>query len=78
MVLEKDNLELNQQEIEKSNLIQQERINDLEMEMFQLKAKLGEIVNSVMEIGDDELLDTLESILVAEDIEYYRKSKLKE
>jgi len=78
-VVEKESTELALKDSEDNNRIRQEKIDMMEMELFQIKAKLGEIINSVMETGDEDLLDIMESIIAADDIEYHKNnSKRKE
>lgn len=73
-VVEKENTEMALKDSEDNNRLRQDKIDMLEMELFQIKAKFGEIVNSVMETGDEDLLDMMESIIAADDIEYHRNN----
>lgn len=43
------------------------KVNTLEMTIFKLKSKLGEIMNATFEFGSPELLDIIESIMSAKD-----------
>ena len=74
MVVEKDSIDVILKESEDNNRLRQDRLDILEMQLFKLKAKFSELVNEVMEAGDEELLDQMEKIIAAEDIEYYRNS----
>jgi len=46
--------------------IKDDRIDFLESEMSILKSQLGELMNTVMEIGSSELLDRVEVIMTTD------------
>lgn len=70
--LEKENLELCLRESEDNNRIRQDRLEAMEMDLFKLKTKFGDLVNAAMEIGNDDLLDKLENIIAGEGLENIR------
>lgn len=39
------------------------KINTLEMEIFKLKSKLGDVMNATFEFGSPDLLDAIETIM---------------
>lgn len=70
--VEKENMELCFKESEDNNRIRQERLELMEMELFKLKTRFGDLVNAAMESGDDQLLDKLENIISGEGLETIR------
>jgi len=72
LVVEKENVEKCFQDSEDNNSLRQKRIEKQEKEIFVLKARFGELMNSIMEFGDEDLLDRMEAIIAAEDIDYLR------
>jgi len=72
LVVEKENLEKCFQDSEENNNTRQKKLDKMEKEIFVLKARFGELMNSIMEDGDEDLLDRMEAIIAAEDIDYLR------
>jgi len=72
LVVEKENVEKCFQDSEDNNSLRQKKIDKQEKEIFVLKARFGELMNSIMEYGDEDLLDRMEAIIAAEDIDYLR------
>lgn len=72
LVVEKENLEKCFQDSEENNNTRQKKVDKMEKEIFVLKARFGELMNSIMEYGDEDLLDRMEAIIAAEDIDYLR------
>ena len=72
LVVEKESLEKCFQDSEDNNNTRQKKLDKMEKEIFVLKARFGELMNSIMEYGDEDLLDRMEAIIAAEDIDYLR------
>lgn len=51
-------------ENQEKNKVKDERLDLLETELFSMKAKMGELINTIMESGELELIDKIEEIVV--------------
>jgi len=61
--IEKDELKSKLKARENSTIEQREITEALEKEIFRLRSRIAELMNAVMEFGDEELLDEIETII---------------
>jgi hypothetical protein len=61
--LQRDNLLKKMAETEEIIKENEEKITDLETELFKVKSKLGDVINAAFEFGGSELMDKIEKIL---------------
>ena len=50
-------------ESEENNRERQDKIDELELEIFKLKSRIGALMNVALEFGGTDLLDALENII---------------